>query len=104
MRAVVDQNGLFVPASSLRSHVYMEMYSFIGQLVGMALRSRITTKFRFPPIVWKAMVGEKSVVDDLRDFDEAAFSVVKQGEAGGGGGGCEERKTREGISPLEACS
>ncbi|GMH96967.1 hypothetical protein TrST_g6277 [Triparma strigata] len=78
MRAVVDQNGFFVPAPSLQSHVYMEMYSFIGQLIGIALRSRITTKFRFPPIVWKALVGEAVEVADVRAYDEAAYAVVAQ--------------------------
>ncbi|GMH91865.1 hypothetical protein TL16_g12175 [Triparma laevis f. inornata] len=78
MRAVVDQNGFFVPAPSLRSHVYMEMFSFIGQLIGMALRSRITTKFRFPPIVWKALVGEAVEVGDVRDYDEAVYAIVAQ--------------------------
>lgn len=78
MRAVVDQNGFFVPAPSLQSHVYMEMYSFIGQLIGIALRSRITTKFRFPPIVWKALVGEAVEVADVRAYDEAAYAVVSQ--------------------------
>lgn len=56
----------------------MEMYSFIGQIIGIALRSRITTQFRFPPIVWKALVGEVADLGDLKSYDEAAYTVISQ--------------------------
>ncbi|GMI41280.1 hypothetical protein TeGR_g2351, partial [Tetraparma gracilis] len=75
---IVSQNGLFVPAPGLKSRIYMEMYAFVGQIIGIALRSRICTKFRFPSLVWKALVGESVDVEDLRAYDEAAFSVINE--------------------------
>ena len=78
MASLVDQIGLFVPNPSLKNHIYLEMYSFIGQIIGMALRSRITTKFKFPSIVWKALVGEAVDVEDLKAYDDAAYQVVSQ--------------------------
>jgi hypothetical protein len=50
----------------------------VGQIIGIALRSRICTKFRFPSLVWKALVGESVDVEDLRAYDEAAFSVINE--------------------------
>jgi len=97
--------GMFVPNPSLRGGIYMEMYCFIGQVIGMALRSRICTKFRFPRTVWKGLVGEKVEICDLMDYDEACYSVVMQVkefarrmERGEGEGGEDEKRAVEGFT------
>ena len=76
--AADNSGGRFVPNPDLTNHIYLEMFSFLGKIIGVALRSRICTKFRFPPFVWKAIVGEKADAEDLKTFDEAAFSVAKE--------------------------
>jgi hypothetical protein len=62
---------------SRRRYLDLEMYSFLGQLVGIALRSRIYTKLQFPVVVWKALVGEPVVEADLADLDRAVFAFIK---------------------------
>ena len=50
----------------------------IRDLVGVALRSRVAVQLDQPSGVWKALVGEPLDDDDLRNVDEAAWSVVRQ--------------------------
>jgi hypothetical protein len=105
IRSVIERMDMFVPNPSLRGGIYMEMYCFIGQIIGIALRSRICTKFRFPKVVWKGLVGEKVNLEDLKEYDEACFSVVRQvrdfarkmEEVGGKGGGEDAREAVEGF-------
>ena len=76
------------------------MFSFVGQIIGIALRSRICTKFRFPPIVWKALVGQEFEREDLKHMDEACFDLLKTVETIAGECGGDEGKFKDSIGEL----
>ena len=65
---------VFNPASS--SALRMDLYRFLGQLVGLAVRSKITIDLALPSIVWKYVVREQLTEADIASFDIAAFNFV----------------------------
>jgi hypothetical protein len=53
------------------------MYNFLGQVIGMALRSKVAIKVNLSSVFWKAMVGQPVDQDDLVAFDDATAAMVK---------------------------
>ena len=41
------------------------MYNFLGQILGIALRSRVHLSLSFPSMIWKVLVGECLTFNDL---------------------------------------
>jgi hypothetical protein len=58
-------------------HLYLEMFHFFGQVIGMAMRSKVTIKLNVPSVFWKALVGECLIEEDLGEFDEATSAIVE---------------------------
>ena len=78
-----DWKPSFVPVpeasreGSAARHVYKEMFVFIGQVMGMALRSRVHLDLHFPSMVWKVCVGQPLCMTDLDGMDVAASTVLR---------------------------
>ena len=64
------------PAS--QSYLKMDLYHFMGQLVGIAIRSKITVDLAFPSYFWKYIVCEKLTEHDIASFDVSAYEFIKQ--------------------------
>jgi len=60
------------------------LYNFVGNLLGMSLRLKLTLPFLFPPHVWKFFVGQPVKLSDLGAMSPRLFTVV-QGVLRGGG-------------------
>lgn len=54
------------------------MYNFLGQLIGIALRSNVFLSVEFPDVIWKALVGEALSESDLASYDEGVYAFVKK--------------------------
>jgi hypothetical protein len=67
---------MFNPNS--KSQLKKELFYFFGQLVGMAVRSKITLDLAFPSFLWKSLVGEKLTEMDLASFDQSSFNFIQQ--------------------------
>ncbi len=48
----------------------------MGQMIGMAVRSKIAVRLDFAPVVWKILVGQALVYQDLEHFDKAICSTI----------------------------
>lgn len=57
--------------------LYVEMYNFLGQVIGIALRSRVHLALAFPSILWKVMVSSPLEWDDLSNFDDSVCAILK---------------------------
>mmetsp|Transcript_83789 Transcript_83789/g.236753 ORF Transcript_83789/g.236753 Transcript_83789/m.236753 type:complete len:3060 (-) Transcript_83789:463-9642(-) len=66
----------FIVQPRLTRHLYLEMYNFLGQIIGIALRSKVTMKIDVPSIFWKAMVGQPVEESDLESFDQATMTMI----------------------------
>ena len=65
----------FHPAST--SPALLDLFLFLGQVVGIALRSRITLDLPLSSVIWKSVVREPLTDSDIASFDVAACSYVQ---------------------------
>ena len=47
----------FIPNPLYIGSTYLEMYRFVGKLMGMSIRVKLNLPFELPSIVWKKIVG-----------------------------------------------
>jgi hypothetical protein len=76
----VDQVGTnkdkFVPDPQQVSKRSIEMFEFVGKLVGVSIRANLCLPFQFPPLVWKLLLHEKVGVADLAEIDFISAQLV----------------------------
>lgn len=58
--------------------VHRDLFRFFGQLVGMAMRSKLTLDLALPSFIWKSVVGEPLAIDDLGSLDFSFFKFISQ--------------------------
>jgi hypothetical protein len=63
------------PSSTAPSH--LEMYKFLGALMGMAFRAGQVLDLKFPSLFWKRFIGEPVTLDDLSYCDAYAVQAIK---------------------------
>merc|ERR1711991_905200 len=56
----------------------MDLFHFLGQSIGMAMRCDIPMELRWPSFVWKRMVGLAATESDLRAVDQSTFHFVDE--------------------------
>ena len=64
----------FLPFSS---GLRLELYRFLGHLVGIALRSKITLELPLASYIWKAVVREPLTNIDIQSFDAPSSKYVE---------------------------
>ena len=62
------------PGSS--SSIRMELYCFMGKLMGLAIRSRLSMDLNLPSLIWKSLVREPLHEMDLASIDVHAADFV----------------------------
>jgi E3 ubiquitin-protein ligase HERC2 len=55
--------------SSETSQLHMEMFIFLGKLMGCAMRNKNYLDLQLAPIIWKCIVREQLTLEDVRDID-----------------------------------
>ena len=68
----------FVPNPAARSPVELNMFRFVGRLMGLAMRTGELLYLDLPSIVWKPMVDEAVSEDDVMAIDRLSFSMVTE--------------------------
>jgi E3 ubiquitin-protein ligase HERC1 len=66
------------------------MFEFLGRLMGLSLRTKACLPFFFPPLVYKALVGERPAFEDLLQTDTPFAQLldsIRTCEVGGMQGG-----------------
>ena len=66
---------IFHPSSL--SELRTDLFRFLGQFVGIAIRSKITLDLAFPSALWKQVVKEKLTEKDIASFDAPAYTFVQ---------------------------
>lgn len=66
---------VFHPASCC--DLRKDLFRFMGELVGIALRSRVTLDLSFPSFIWKSIVKEQLRDTDIASFDAPASDFVQ---------------------------
>jgi E3 ubiquitin-protein ligase HERC2 len=58
--------------------VHLEAFTFVGQLIGVALRNKMLLNLNLATIVWKALANDRPTLHDLRAVDYDTFKTTKQ--------------------------
>jgi hypothetical protein len=58
------------------SQLHLDMYEFVGVLMGIALRTSFSLNLDLPSFVWKQLLGEKVEVGDLEAIDKLFIQVL----------------------------
>ena len=65
---------------STTSPCHLEMYKFLGALMGMAFRAGHVMNLKFPSIFWKKFVSEPITIEDLHYSDAYAVQAINDAE------------------------
>mmetsp|Transcript_9826 Transcript_9826/g.22480 ORF Transcript_9826/g.22480 Transcript_9826/m.22480 type:complete len:829 (+) Transcript_9826:2263-4749(+) len=60
----------YVPNPNKRRPLHLQLYGFVGKLLGLALRSGAALPFHFPPLVYKRLLGQPVGRTDLKLIDK----------------------------------
>ena len=89
-----DHFNLLIPCPNARSHNgvntdkyipnpihtsprTVQMFEFLGKLMGISMRHKLYLPFELPSLVWKPLVGQPLTGQDIRDIDEAVFDNIE---------------------------
>ncbi|CAK4082477.1 unnamed protein product [Aphanomyces euteiches] len=61
-----------------RSALFLEMYHFLGQMLGILFRTRVLVRLDFATSIWKQLVGTPLDLMDLAEVDAATYSLILQ--------------------------
>eukprot|EP01125_Pyxidicula_operculata_P006688 TRINITY_DN229_c1_g1_i2.p1 TRINITY_DN229_c1_g1~~TRINITY_DN229_c1_g1_i2.p1 ORF type:complete len:4506 (-),score=1363.41 TRINITY_DN229_c1_g1_i2:44-12730(-) len=67
----------YVVAPSLKSKMYLKMYRFLGQLMGMSIRTGVLLTLDLPSFFWKQLLGETPTIQDLEAIDISFVSSMQ---------------------------
>ena len=67
----------FLLNGSSKTPTNMEMFKFFGGLIAYGIMSKSPVPFNLAPIVWKQLLNDKPVLDDLNDIDAYSYQVLK---------------------------
>ena len=56
---------------------HLEMFKFLGCLLGMAFKSGTVIDIRFPPLIWKKLSNEPLTIEDLKSLDTFAVKIIE---------------------------
>lgn len=68
--------------SDATSSEQIDMFKFLGKLMGVAARSQHYMDLNLAPIVWKLIVGEEISLDDFKAVDNIGASFIEKMRAG----------------------
>jgi hypothetical protein len=55
-------------------------YRFVGQLMGMAIRTKQYLDVRFPILLWKQLIHEEVTIEDIEAIDISSFAIINEME------------------------
>lgn len=68
----------WLPNPSARSPLQLEMFQFLGKLMGIAIRNKEYLDLRLPSLLWKQLVQQVPSTEDLRAVDLLTVSHIEE--------------------------
>ncbi|RYH29207.1 hypothetical protein EON65_09325, partial [archaeon] len=75
-QAVHSGMDKYVPNPKHSGPLALEMFEFVGRLMGMSIRAKLCLPFDFPPLIWKKILGETVSTLDLGEVDMIAMQQL----------------------------
>jgi len=77
-REGVGQNrDKYVPRPSATKPLHLSMFEFLGQLMGLAIRTTELLNLDLPSIVWKSLVNDEITESDVLGIDTLSFKIIE---------------------------
>ena len=54
----------------------LDMYEFVGKMMGMSMRANLCLPFQFPSLVWKRLLGQELTVKDMEAVDTLTCKLL----------------------------
>ncbi|GMF34709.1 unnamed protein product [Phytophthora fragariaefolia] len=71
-----NNRGMYLPNPKCTSPVAMQMFAFVGQLLGISLRTHGDFPFMLPSQVWKQLLGQPLTRSDLEGTDAMFIQML----------------------------
>ncbi|GMF18900.1 unnamed protein product [Phytophthora lilii] len=71
-----NNRGMYLPNPKCTSPVAMQMFSFVGQLLGISMRTHGDFPFMLPSLVWKQLLGQTLTRSDLEGTDAMFIQML----------------------------
>ncbi|KAK1940693.1 putative E3 ubiquitin-protein ligase HERC2 [Phytophthora citrophthora] len=71
-----NNRGMYLPNPKCTSPVAMQMFAFVGQLLGISLRTHGDFPFMLPSLVWKQLLGQTLTRADLEGTDAMLIQML----------------------------
>ncbi|CAF1195788.1 unnamed protein product, partial [Didymodactylos carnosus] len=71
--------SVFSPQTRIPNNI-KNFYIFIGQLMGMAMRTKNLLNLQFPSLLWKPLVHESVTIEDIEAIDMQSFTFINEME------------------------
>jgi len=82
----------------MKKRMHLRMYRFLGQLMGMSIRTGVLLTLDLPAFVWKPLVGALINREDLRAIDHSFVGTLEFFE------GCTREEFESTVFDLKFCS
>lgn len=73
-----DNQDKWLPSPACTSSLHLSMLSFVGKLMGIAMRGKHILNLDLAPLVWKKLVGSPVNTADLLDIDALTYNVIQR--------------------------
>jgi hypothetical protein len=71
--------NIFPPNRSIPVDI-RNQYRFVGQLMGMAIRTKQYLDVRFPILLWKQLIYEEVTIEDIETIDISCLKIINEME------------------------
>eukprot|EP00656_Telonema_subtile_P016446 TRINITY_DN18688_c0_g1_i2.p1 TRINITY_DN18688_c0_g1~~TRINITY_DN18688_c0_g1_i2.p1 ORF type:complete len:580 (-),score=186.68 TRINITY_DN18688_c0_g1_i2:103-1842(-) len=76
--AIGENRDRWIASPAAHTDTHISMLRFLGQLMGIALRTGLPMKLNLSAVVWKKLVGQQVTLKDLKGFDFSAYQAMEQ--------------------------
>lgn len=77
IREVGEYRDCVIPISSPLITNPEQQYNFVGALIAIVIRTDLPQPFMFPPLVWKYLLNEELVIDDIFEIDKCYQQTIQ---------------------------
>jgi len=76
---IANNSDKYIPNPRLcNTPLALEMFEFIGKMMGMSLRANLCLPFQFPSIIWKAILSHEVESTDLEAVDMLTWKLLRE--------------------------
>jgi len=55
----------------------LSLFTFLGVLMGVCIRTNTNLAINLPSFVWKQLVGQRLTIDDVEEFDDGIVAELR---------------------------